>query len=58
MDLVVALKADWCDCALLAGDEKHLLLRLSAGQGLWLSAPYPTLDVTATASVRARATGV
>jgi len=39
------LASDWAEFGYLAPDRKSLSLRVTAGGGYWLSAPYPSLDL-------------
>lgn len=38
--------ADWCEVALLTADKQSLTGHLSVGQGVWLTAPQPVLDLS------------
>lgn len=39
------LGSDWCECALINLDSDSLSVHVAAGQGVWLSPPYPMLDL-------------
>jgi GAF domain-containing protein len=44
-DINGLLGSDWCECALLSKDKQSLAIRIMAGQAVWLTPPYPSLDV-------------
>jgi signal transduction histidine kinase len=40
------LGADWCEIALMTPNRHSLMLSLAFGQGVWISPPYPYLDLS------------